>query len=446
AHHHLHEHYGTILEKRNACLHHPARDPRHLWGRRLDPLDCVGGRHEHFGKGRQCIRRGGGRRFHVAGGRAASERAARRGADPCLERGEPPLRDDLRPGRRPRRGDNRAISRARPRSDPRHRAVGRRCSRGLRRLDAAVARLRDDAARRDSRPGDRLCRERLPCGPSDGHDNRHRRRAVPARMAEFCRGLPAERCPARTGRLFRKPALAAVYRRILSEAADGGPESQIERARQAWYSGFVAEAIDRFCRHEKVLDASGRRHGGLLTGDDMTRWEAPVEAPLTFDYHGYTVAKGGPWSQGPVLLQQLALLQGFDLDDLDPFGADFVHTVVECAKLAFADREAWYGDPDFVDVPLDLLLSREYADGRRALVGRESSAELRPGGEGWRLPGPVAPVEVAPGVGEPTRGDTVHVDVVDRWGNMVSATPSGGWLYGAPVIPSLGFCLGTRAQ
>ena len=129
--------------------------------------------------------------------------------------------------------------------------------------------------------------------------------------------------------------------------------------------------------------------------------------------------------------------------------AEWVHTVTECAKLAFADREAWYGDPDFADVPLADLLSRDYAEERRGLLGEEASPELRPGSPGGREPRLAHPVEdapVAPGVGEPTRGDTVHLDVVDRSGNMVSATPSGGWLWGAPVIPSLGFCLGTRAQ
>ncbi len=261
--------------------------------------------------------------------------------------------------------------------------------------------------------------------------------------------------PPEPGKLFRNPALAAVYRRILSEAADGGRDGQIERARQAWYQGFVAEAIDRFCRREKVLDASGRRHGGLLTGDDMARWEAPVEAPLTSDYHGYTVAKSGPWSQGPVLLQQLALLEGFDLDDLDPLGADFVHTVVECAKLAFADREAWYGDPDFVDVPMSALLGAAYNDSRRKLVIEHASMELRPGRPDGRMPCVlVGGLEAAAaGIGEPTvtehglvAGDTCHLDVIDRWGNMVSATPSGGWLQSSPVIPELGFCLGTRMQ
>jgi gamma-glutamyltranspeptidase / glutathione hydrolase len=279
------------------------------------------------------------------------------------------------------------------------------------------------------------------------------RRDWPSSAAVY---LPQGR-PPEPGRLFRNPVLAATYRRVLGEAGDGSREGQIERARHAWYRGFVAEAIDGFCRREKVLDVSGRRHRGLLTGDDLARWEAPVEAPLTFDYRGYTVAKGGPWSQGPVLLQQLALLRGFDLDDLDPLGPDFVHIVVECAKLAFADREAWYGDPDFVDVPIETLLGSAYNDARRKLVSEHASLELRPGSPDGRTPrvlvGGREAVVAGPGIGEPTvteRGlvasDTCHIDVIDRWGNMVSATPSGGWLQSSPAIPELGFCLGTRMQ
>jgi gamma-glutamyltranspeptidase/glutathione hydrolase len=263
--------------------------------------------------------------------------------------------------------------------------------------------------------------------------------------------------PPRPGMLFRNPALAATYRRVLSEAGNGGREGQIERARNAWYRGFVAEAIDHFCGRERVFDSSGRSHGGLLTGDDMARWQAPVEAPLNFDYRGCTVVKGGPWSQGPVLLQQLALLQGFDLDRLDPLGPDFVHVVVECAKLAFADREAWYGDPDFSEVPMGALLGAAYNDARRKLVTERASLELRPGSPEGRaarvLVGGEEAIFAGPGIGEPTvselgvvAGDTCHVDVADRWGNMVSATPSGGWLQSSPVIPELGFCLGTRMQ
>ena len=284
------------------------------------------------------------------------------------------------------------------------------------------------------------------------------RRYWPTSAAVYLpRGKPPE-----PGRLFRNPVLAAMYRRVLDEAGDGTREHQIERARTSWYQGFVAEAIDRFCRVEKVMDSSGRRHGGLLTGDDLARWEAPVELPLTFDYHGHTVAKGGPWSQGPVFLQQLALLQGFDLDDLDPLGPDFVHIVVECAKLAFADREAWYGDPGFVEVPMRTLLGTEYNDARRKLVSERASLELRPGRPDLREPrvlvGGLEAVVAQAGIGEPTigepltsalgvvAGDTCHIDVVDRWGNMVSATPSGGWLQSSPVIPELGVCLGSRMQ
>src|SRR5712691_8225803 len=248
------------------------------------------------------------------------------------------------------------------------------------------------------------------------------------------------------GVLFTNRDLAATYGRIVDESRGGTREQEIERARALWYEGFVAEAIDGFARTE-VMDSSGKRHAGLLTANDIATWRATLETPLARDYRGHTVFKTGPWGQGPVFLQQLALLEGFDLAEMGIGSADFVHTVVECAKLAFADREAWYGDPDVVDVPLDLLLSKGYADERRALIDHTASIELRPGGPDPQLPSPVRGA-VAAGVGEPTRanGDTCHVDVVDREGNLVSATPSGGWLYGAPVIPGLGFPLGTRGQ
>ncbi|HTZ34701.1 MAG TPA: gamma-glutamyltransferase, partial [Stellaceae bacterium] len=231
------------------------------------------------------------------------------------------------------------------------------------------------------------------------------RRAWPSSAAVY---LPGG-APPKAGQLFRNPGLAATYKRVLAEAeaAGGDRVRQVDRARDAWYRGFVAEAIDRFCRHEEVLDSSGRRHKGVLTADDMARWQAPVEAPLTFDYRGYTVVKGGPWSQGPVLLQQLALLAGFDLDDTDPVGADFVHTVTECAKLAYADREAWYGDPDFVEVPMATLLSPEYNAARRQLVGERASIELRPGRPDGREPSFLvggAELVSAVGIGEPTVG------------------------------------------
>jgi gamma-glutamyltranspeptidase / glutathione hydrolase len=192
-----------------------------------------------------------------------------------------------------------------------------------------------------------------------------------------------------------------------------------------------------------TIDWFSRQGGGLIAGDDLARWEATLEPPATYDYHDYTVYKTGPWGQGPVFLQQLALLAGFDLGSMGLGSADYVHTIVECSKLAFADREAFYGDPFFVDVPLDRLLSAEYNDERRAIVGDEASGDLLPGG--GRLPALVEATKTV-GAGEPTLGDTVHLDVADRFGNFVSATPSGGWLQSSPVIPGLGWPLGTRAQ
>ncbi|HXF53407.1 MAG TPA: gamma-glutamyltransferase family protein [Hyphomicrobiaceae bacterium] len=287
--------------------------------------------------------------------------------------------------------------------------------------------------------------------------------------------LPGGRVPT-AGALFRNPQQGETYARILkeAEAGGGGREAEIARARRAWAQGFVAEAIDRFCRTQEVMDTSGRRHKGVLTGEDMAGWQPTIEEPLHLDYGRYRVLKPGPWSQAPVLLQQLALLKGFDLDGIDPTSADFVHLWIECAKLAYADREAYYGDPDFAEVPIEALLSEDYNAERRRLVDpRRASMELRPGsiaGRSARLACVDAKGDtIASGAGEPTfaarrthtghgaddtateptgstRSDTCHVDVIDRHGNMFTATPSGGWLQSSPVIPELGFPLGTRAQ
>jgi gamma-glutamyltranspeptidase/glutathione hydrolase len=295
--------------------------------------------------------------------------------------------------------------------------------------------------------------------------------------------LPDGKVPA-PGTLFTNKTLAATYRRILAEAkaGNGTREGQIDRARKAWSQGFVAEAIDRFCHSQEIMDTSGERHRGVLTGQDMAAWQASVEAPITYEYGRYTVMKPGPWCQGLVTLQQLALLKGFALDGLDPAGPDFIHLQVECAKLAFADRDTFYGDPKFVDVPIATLLSDGYNDRRRKLVTERASLELRPGTiDGFgktpevRLADGQRAAVASSGAGEPTvgrvswthddsadpslvgpgepvtrmgamPGDTVHFDVIDRDGNMVSSTPSGGWLHSSPVIPELGFCLGTRGQ
>ena len=295
--------------------------------------------------------------------------------------------------------------------------------------------------------------------------------------------LPGGKVP-KPGSYFANPTMADTYERILREATNGGNrEAEIERARAAWSKGFVAEAIDKFCRTQEVMDTSGRRHRGVLTADDMAKWQATVEAPISYDYGRYTVLKAGPWTQGLVVLQQLALAKGFDFDSFDPTSPDFIHYQVECAKLAFADRDTFYGDPKFVDVPVDVLLSDAYNDARRKLITGEASHEIRPGKiEGFgktmgvRLAEGGRAAVANSGAGEPTvgdipwthdeddlpdaiaaqakkrermgavPGDTVHFDIIDKDGNMVSSTPSGGWLHSSPVIPELGFPLGTRAQ
>ncbi|MEU2616729.1 gamma-glutamyltransferase [Streptomyces sp. NPDC007157] len=274
--------------------------------------------------------------------------------------------------------------------------------------------------------------------------------------------LPGGRAP-RPGELFRNPALAATWQRLLAETAGAGDrEARIDAAREVWRTGFIAEALVRQAARP-TMDTSGERHTGTLTAADLAGWSASYEAPVSYDWNGWTVCKAGPWSQGPAFLQQLALLPP-ELSELPEYGsADYMHLLIEDCKLAMADREAWYGDA--AEVPLAELLSDAYNAGRRGLVGAKASEELRPGSPGGRvprLPG-YASVEAARsgafdplGAGEPTvaqvaadgttRGDTCHLDVVDRWGNMVAATPSGGWLQSNPVVPELGFPLGTRLQ
>jgi gamma-glutamyltranspeptidase/glutathione hydrolase len=276
--------------------------------------------------------------------------------------------------------------------------------------------------------------------------------------------LVAGRAPA-AGTVWRSPAVAATYRLVLADAVGTSREQRIAAARDAWYAGFVADEIGKFCQ-TAWRDTTGREHAGLLCADDLARWQVGIEEPVGVDYAGrYEVLKTGPWGQGPVFGQQLRLLEALDLEGETPRSAQWIHLITEAAKLAFADREAWYGDDPAV--PLEALHSREYASERSKLVTERASLQLRPGSPDGRTPRlatlPDATTGAA-GAGEPTlgpqpdasaaepdaagaaRGDTCHVDVVDRWGNFVSATPSGGWLQSSPVIPALGFALSTRAQ
>ena len=260
--------------------------------------------------------------------------------------------------------------------------------------------------------------------------------------------------------LFKNPDLAATYDRLA--ACEGATrEAQIDAARKEWREGFVADAIFDYLKDANVMDVSEAKHSAILAPSDMADWRATYEEPLSCEYEGWTVHKTQAWSQGPVLLQALAILKGFDLGGMDPNGAEFVHHVIEAMKLAYADREAYYGDPDFSEIPMEYLLSEEYNAERRKLITDQASKEQRPG----RVPGfehqADAYIDRARrdfNVGsvvaqEPTmshltekRGDTVHLDIIDRWGNMVASTPSGGWLQSNPVIPGLGFPLNSRAQ
>ena len=266
------------------------------------------------------------------------------------------------------------------------------------------------------------------------------------------------------GEVLRNPDFANTLRtmcRAEDEARHKGRVAGIEAARDAFYKGPVAERIAEFISSNPVEDASGIAHAGLLSYEDMAEWRATVEEPVSFNYRGMDVHKCPTWTQGAVFLQQLAILEGFDLRALGHNSSDYLHTYIESAKLAFADREAYYGDPLFDDVPIDVLLSEQYTKARRELIGERASLEMRPGDAGGGIPA-YAAVDVAEdnrralgvaarrvrdlGLGHAHVGDTTHLDAVDREGNMVAATPSGGWIGTSPVIRGLGFPIGTRGQ
>lgn len=284
------------------------------------------------------------------------------------------------------------------------------------------------------------------------------------------------------GDLVRNEALASVYDRLVAAGDGAGSRTgRIDAARSEWADGLVAQAVERFVR-QPHRHSSGTDHAGVIRATDFGAFRASYEPATTAEFRGCTIAKTGAWGQGPALLQTLRILEPLDDALLDPSTELGAHTVVEAQKLALADREAFFGDGD---VPLDVLLSDAYTDDRRALIDVRASAEFRPGTVGGvthvlpplrtQAEAEAAGAVGAQGIGEPTvqvardaqvppaapvedrgepfvapdgvtRGDTCHIDVVDRWGNIVSATPSGGWLQSSPTIPELGFSLGTRLQ
>ena len=248
--------------------------------------------------------------------------------------------------------------------------------------------------------------------------------------------LPGGEVPA-VGAVLRNPALARTLGRLAAAEAAAktqGRAAAIRAAVDCFYRGEIAEDILAFARSTPVLDASGEAHTALLDRGDFAGFETKVEAPVAVDYRDCRVFKCGPWTQGPVFLQQLRLLEGFPLSELGHNTPAYIHAVVECAKLAFADRERYYGDPEFVQVPFDHLFSDAYTEAQRARIDphRANNDPL------WDEPITDGP--------EVYTGDTTHLDAIDGDGLMMSATPSGGWIPTSPVIPALGFPLGTRAQ
>lgn len=261
----------------------------------------------------------------------------------------------------------------------------------------------------------------------------HFRKAWPSSAKVY---LPGGRLP-EVGEIFKNPDLGRTFRRLITaeqKTQGQGRVHGLAAAREAFYSGEIANVI---ATHAKA-------HGGLLTAEDLAGFHCKVEEPVAGNYRGHEVYKCGPWSQGPVFLQQLAILAGCDLKDMGHNSTDYIHTLTETTKLAFADREQYYGDPDFVDVPLAGLLSQEYATARRTLIDRaHASVQQRPGNPrtgAALLTGEeiFAARNWGPG--------TVYVTVVDKERNMASFTPSGAWIPSSPVIDGLGFPLGTRVQ
>lgn len=279
--------------------------------------------------------------------------------------------------------------------------------------------------------------------------------------------------PPEAGEVVRNPAYAAVLDSLVHASCtvrDDGPvgrAARIDAARREWKTGLVAHEASAFLA-QPHRHSNGGRHAAVIAPDDFAAFDAGYEAAVTREFRGRTIAKAGAWTQGPAILQTLGMLEPLADDLLDPSNEAGAHTILEAQKLSFADRDAWFGDDD---VDLGTLLSDDYLDERRSLIGADASTTFRPGAPSGRPP--VSPpllttASTAEGTGEPTvaapngapphtpglltrangetRGDTCHIDVVDRWGNLISVTPSGGWLQSSPTIPALGFCLGTRLQ
>ncbi len=265
------------------------------------------------------------------------------------------------------------------------------------------------------------------------------------------------------GEIVRNPDYASVLRKMCDgeRSTQGGRIAGIEAARDIFYKGDIAEQIVRYISDNPVEDSTGVAHKGLMSFDDISTWNATEEPSVSATFRGLEIHKCSTWTQGPVFLQHLGILEDYNLKSMGHNTLEYLHTWIEASKLAFADREAYYGDPDFDYVPLEALLSKEYAKERQKLIGSNASMDLLPGkletsldsnisfdvlGENRRAMGLPSIAQITSESGNPHHGDTTHLDVVDSQGNMIASTPSGGWIGTSPVIKGLGFPLGTRGQ
>ena len=255
--------------------------------------------------------------------------------------------------------------------------------------------------------------------------------------------LPGGRVP-KPGEMFSQPDLARTLREIVKAeraAASRGRHAALMAARDYFYKGVIAKRISEFCE----------ANGGLLRASDFAAFHAKVEEPAHASYHGYEVYKTGFWAQGPVMLEMLNVLEGYDLQAMKHNSADYIHTLTETMKLAFADRDRYYGDPDFVRVPGGELLAKDYAAMRRSLIDKKrASLEQRPGDPMNKKPlingAPHPALTGKSSVPEAERAnDTTCVNVIDKDGNLFSATPSGAWLP-TVVAGDTGVMLGQRMQ
>jgi gamma-glutamyltranspeptidase/glutathione hydrolase len=254
--------------------------------------------------------------------------------------------------------------------------------------------------------------------------------------------LPGGEVP-KPGDIFVQADLALTLRELVNAekaAAKTSRHTGLMAARDFFYKGPIGKSIGDYMQ----------THGGLLAADDLARWHARVGAPVKSDYRGYEVYKAGFWTQGPALVEELNILEGYDLKAMGHNSADYIHTVTEALKLGFADRDRYYGDPDFVKIPTRELLSKDYASLRRHLIEKErASLEQQPGDPlnmKALLASATQRISRASTVPANERAnDTTCVNVIDRDGNLFSATPSGAWLP-AVVAGDTGVLMGQRLQ